>query len=77
MHELNSNGFNGQITLESLPDALTARDISVILNIGYVNSLNLIKYGGLPSIKIGRTYRVSKQNFLNWMNDKESKIINY
>ena len=62
--------------LEELPDALTARDISVFLNLGYAKSLKLIRYGGLPHLRIGNTYRISKKNFVEWLNGTETKIIN-
>lgn len=62
-------------SLDTLPDALSARDISKVLGLGYTKSLRLIRFGGLPYIKLGNTYRVSKQNFIDWLNSSETKII--
>ena len=63
--------------LEALPDALTARDISGFLGIGYTKSLRLIRYSGLPYIKLGNVYRVSKKTFSEWLHGSETKIINF
>lgn len=38
---------------------LTAKDISVMLNISYEGALHFIKYSGVEFIKIGNQYRVS------------------
>lgn len=60
------------VSVESLPDVLTAESISGYLNIGYVKALKLIRYGGIPYLKLGNTYRVSKVNFLKWLNRGEN-----
>lgn len=71
------NNQNTSITnIDSLGDVLNAEDISNVLGIGYVKSLKLIKYGGIPHIRIGNTYRVSKTNFLTWLNQETSRVIN-
>jgi len=61
--------------LASLPDVLDARDIAGFLNIGYVKALKLIRYGNMNYIQIGRVYRVSKQNFIDWLNCQQPMII--
>lgn len=62
-------------SLENLPEVLTAKMIAEFLDIGYVKALNLIKYGGIPYMKIGNTFRVSKKVFVEWINSYENKII--
>ena len=64
-----------KVTIASLPDVLNARDIACVLNIGYVKALGLIRYGGMNYIRIGKTYRVSKQNFVDWLNCSQPMII--
>lgn len=54
-------------SLEKLPDILTAEIIAKFLGIGYVKCLTLIKFGGLPHLKIGNTYRVSKKKLIEWI----------
>ena len=55
-------------SLDSLPDVLSARDVAAILNIGYVKALGLIRFGGMNYIQVGRVYRISKTNFVQWLN---------
>lgn len=67
--------FLKKVYLASMPDVLDAKDVSKVLGIGYVKALRLIQYGDMNYIKVGRTYKVSKQNFVNWLNCPEPKII--
>jgi len=62
--------------LASLPDVLDAKDVASFLCIGYVKALKLIRYGGMNYIKLGRTYRVSKVNFTEWLNCSKPTVIN-
>ena len=66
---------NSKVCLASLPDVLNARDIASILGIGYVKSLHIIRFGGMNYIQIGKTYRVSKQNFIDWLNCTKPTVI--
>lgn len=54
--------------LQDYPEILNARDISEYLGIGYVKSLNLIKYSGIPFLRIGNTYRINRGKFQQWLN---------
>ena len=63
-------------SIDSLPDILDAKLIAAFLNIGYVKSLKLIRFGGMRYIKIGKVYRVSKVNFIEWLHCDKSMIIN-
>ena len=61
--------------VDSLPDVLNARDIADFLNIGYAKALRLIRFGGMRYIQIGRVYRISKTNFIDWLDCEQSMII--
>lgn len=54
-------------TINTLPDILTAKEISNYLGISYNSTLKLIKYN-MVYLKLGNTYRVTKNNFLNFLN---------
>ena len=64
-------------SIDLLPDVLDAKDIAAFLSIGYVKSLKLIRYGGMKYIQIGKVYRVSKANFIEWLHCDKSMIINF
>ena len=53
--------------INTLPDILTAKEISNYLGISYNSTLKLIKYN-MVYLKLGNTYRVTKNNFLNFIN---------
>jgi excisionase family DNA binding protein len=59
---------NVKNTLQQFPEILTAKEISIYLGIGYAKALHLLKFGGIPYIKIGNTFRVSKPKFETWLN---------
>lgn len=52
-----------------LPEMLSAKEVAEILKIGYVKALELMKYGTIPSIKLGNTYRTSREALNNWINE--------
>jgi len=64
-----------KISLDSLPDILCPKDVAGALGIGYVKALKLIRYGGMRYIQIGRVYRISKDNFLDWLNCSQPIVI--
>ena len=64
-----------RIRIDSLPDILCPYNIAGAMGISYAKALKLIKYGKIPFIKVGNTYHVSKSVFLEWLNGKESKIV--
>lgn len=61
----------------TLPPVLTARDIAKFMGIGYQKSLSLIKYGNIPHIKLGSTYRVSKEKFIIFLNADTVQEFNF
>jgi len=64
-------------SLSSLPDVLDARDVASVLGIGYTKALRVIRYGGMNYIRIGCAYRVSKDNFIQWLNCSKPTQINF
>lgn len=46
--------------IEEYPDLLDARMFSEIFRISYVKALHIIKYSGIPYLKLGNTYRFSR-----------------
>jgi hypothetical protein len=67
------------LTIESLPEILTAKHISDYLGISRrrVYELFQIKpqYGGIPNFDIGYSKRVDKRDFLLWIeNRKREKV---
>ena len=52
--------------LDELNDILTAKDISEYLGISYNYALKLIKYE-IKHIKLGSTYRVTKNSFIEFL----------
>ena len=61
-------------TLNNLPDILTAKDISEFLGISYNSTLKLIKHN-MIFLKIGNTYRVTKDHFRNFIEEDTSKAV--
>lgn len=61
--------------VDSLPSVLSARDISKVLDIGYVKALKVIRYGGMNYLQLGREYRVSRDNFIRWLNCSAPTVI--
>lgn len=63
------------IDLADYPHFLMIKDIAEILGVGYTKARTVMKYGGLPYIKIGSTYHVSKHQFLQWLNVENQRFI--
>ena len=56
---------------------LTPAEVAERLSISYDTALQLIKYSGLPYLKIGRQYRISEDVINDMMNRKDTVIISY
>ena len=60
---------------ERVKKVLSTKDIMEIMEIGENTAYKLIKEaektGIFRVIKVGRTYRVSAESFLNWLDGKE------
>ncbi len=63
-----------KLTLNDYPDILNPNDIMNILQIGRSTCYKLL-YGGLiPSIRIGRQYRITKKSLAEYLNLSYSNI---
>ena len=47
--------------LETCPDVLTTEQLRKFLNIGKDKTYELLKYGEIKSVKIGKIYRIPKK----------------
>ena len=59
-----------------LPDALSAKEVSEALRINIKTAYKLIKSGTLPSVKIGREYRVAKAELINFLRRRDKGSLN-
>ena len=56
-------------TVESLPLVLTPKDIAKVLQISRNTTYEIMHRKDFPTLKIGKQYRVSREQFLNWLNN--------
>jgi len=65
------------ISLESMPEILTAQDIANYLKISRGSVYGLLKlkpeHGGIPNIAIGLSKRVEKSDLINWIQAQKTK----
>ena len=57
------------------PDVLTVKEVREILRIGINNVYQMLKSGELKSIKIGRIYKIKKENVIEYINRKSKERI--
>lgn len=53
--------------LDDLPDLLTVADLAQVLRIGRNSAYRLVRSGEIPSIRIGRAYRVPKAALIDYI----------
>jgi len=53
---------------DELPLIMTAKDISGYLNISLTSGYNVMNSKGFPAIRFGKQLRVTRDNFLKWLN---------
>ena len=58
--------------LNKYPDVLTVKEAREILRIGMNNMYHILQSGELKSIKIGRIYKIKKENVIEYI-DRKSK----
>jgi excisionase family DNA binding protein len=72
--DLNQMNRKGGAQVENnLPDMLTPEDIQEYLRIGRTKTYELLKAKPFPVLEIGRSLRIPKEAFINWV--KESKAV--
>lgn len=57
----------GTILFEKYPDIVGVQQLMEMLQIGQVLAYKLIKAGEIPSRKIGREYKIPKQNVIEYV----------
>ena len=55
----------------------TAEDLQQILQIGHKQAEALMRVEGFPSIRIGRSYRVEEEAFMEWLSQTKSVKLDY
>ena len=55
-------------------DILTVPDLAAMLNVGRNTAYELVRAGIVPSIRIGRQVRISKQSVIDYIARAETKI---
>ena len=58
-------------SIKNYPDVLSAKMVSEILNINVKTVYSLIKEEKVKAQKIGREYRITKKNFLSFLNNND------
>ena len=56
---------------------LTPAEVAERLNISYDTALDMIKYSGLPYVKVGRQYRVSEDVLNDILTSDETVFISF
>ena len=56
---------------ESIPDLVTRKEAQKILKIGKNKILDYIHSGELPAKKIGKGYKIRKNNIINFIEKEE------
>lgn len=71
----NKNETNKIMTIEELPDILTAKIIAGMLDLSKRRIYELMdisaEAGGIPKLQIGRSKRVMKVDFIEWLESKK------
>jgi len=60
--------------IEDYPMILTASDIAEILSVSKPTAYELMDQEGFPLIKFGRSKRVFREEFFNWLTNIQTKI---
>jgi excisionase family DNA binding protein len=53
--------------LDDIPAVMTPEDAAKILNIGMNSIYSLLRSGNLSSVKIGKQYRITKNNLIKFL----------
>lgn len=61
--------------LNKYPDVLTVKEAKEILRIGMNSMYYILQSGELKSIKIGRIYKIKKENVIEYINRKSKERI--
>ena len=57
---------------KNYPDVVSVEQLSEMLHIGQVLAYRLVRNGDIKSRKVGRKYIITKQNVIDFINNKEA-----
>jgi excisionase family DNA binding protein len=55
------------IDFENLPTVLTVPEMAKVLRIGRGSAYELVRSGGVPSVKVGKLVRIPRDGLILWM----------
>lgn len=61
--------------MDDMEKLLTIKDVQEHLQLGRNRVYQLIKIDSFPKIKIGNTYRIPKQEYLEWVQNNIGKTV--
>ena len=64
------NKPNAYYSFSEVPVVLNANQLASVLNISLTNAYCLLRSEDFPTLRIGRRLLVSRDNLLNWMNER-------
>ena len=64
------NKPNAYFSFSEVPVVLNANQLASVLNISLTNAYCLLRSENFPTLRIGRRLLVSRDNLLNWMNER-------
>lgn len=64
------NKPNAYFSFSEVPVVLNANQLASVLNISLTNAYCLLRSEDFPTLRIGRRLLVSRDNLLNWMNER-------
>ncbi len=53
--------------LDNLPDIITVKQLAEFLQVSDITIKRAIKSGELKAFKVGRDWRIEKENVMNWV----------
>lgn len=56
---------------DECPTVLTVSELSQVLRLGINGTYDLLRNGEIPSIRVGRQYRVSRRAVLEYLNQQK------
>lgn len=56
--------------MNELPELMTIKELRDYLKCSNQNAYNIIKLDGFPCLKFGGSYRIPKNEFIEWINNQ-------
>ena len=60
----------GNLGYENFSDVLTVKEIAEYLKVNTITVQRAIKKGDLKAFKLGKDWRIQKEDLINWINGK-------